>query len=91
MTIDGTIIKVEGIREGTSERGPWKIATYVIETEERYPKRMVFDVSDGQSGRIERLDLKEGKRVTLFFDIDAHEYNGRYYNKVTGYDARAKE
>ena len=92
MEIEGIIIKDLGVRTGTSQRGePWKMATYVIETIEPYPKRIVFDVSDGTQGRIERLGIKEGMRMRVFFDIHAREHNGRWYNSVQAFDARPME
>ncbi len=88
MEITGFIKHVLPVREGVSANGAWKTASYVIETEERYPRRMVFDVRDGRDGRIARLDIKEGKRMKVWYDIDASEYNGRWYNNVTAWDAR---
>lgn len=88
MEIEGIITKVLPIREGTSSKGPWKMAEYVLETIEQYPKRMCFTVSDGASGRIARLNIQEGQRYRVFFDIDAQEYQGRWYNRITAFDAR---
>lgn len=91
MEITGIIKHVLPVREGVSANGAWKTASYVIETEERYPRRMVFDVRDGRDGRIDRLGIKEGKRMKVWYDIDASEYNGRWYNNVTAWDAREVE
>ena len=91
MEIQGIIKHVLPVREGVSQNGAWKTASYVIETEERYPRRMVFDVRDGRDGRIARLNIQEGKRMKVWFDVDASEYNGRWYNNVTAWDAREVE
>lgn len=93
MEIKGRIYKELGVREGTSASTgrPWKIASYVLETIEQYPKRMSFEVSDGETGRIARLNIKEGKVMTIFFDISASEYQGRWYNRITCWDAREAE
>ena len=63
----------------------------MLETIEQYPKRMSFEVSDGETGRIARLNIKEGKVMTIFFDISASEYQGRWYNRITCWDAREAE
>lgn len=92
MEIEGIIVKDLGVREGQTERGAWRIASYLIETVESFPKRIAFDVMDGETGRIARLGLTEGKRVRLFFDITAREgKDGRWFNQVRAYDARPME
>jgi hypothetical protein len=52
---------------------------------------MCFKVMDGRDGRIERLNLHEGKRVSVNFEIDAREYNGSWFNTITAWDARPLE
>lgn len=90
MEIEG-IIKMElPVRSGVSAQTgkPWRIASYVLETISSYPKRMVFDVMDGDENRIARLNIKAGRRMKIWFDIDAHEYQGRWYNQIRAFDAR---
>lgn len=93
MEIQGKIIQELGLREGVSSvtGKPWKMAGYVIETQEAYPKRMAFDVSDGESGRIERLGIRTGLVMKVYFDIDAREKDGRWYNTIRAFDARRVE
>lgn len=89
MEIEG-IIKMElPVRSGVSAQTgkPWRIASYVLETISSYPKRMVFDVMDGDENRIARLNIKAGRRMKIWFDIDAHEYQGRWYNQIRAFDA----
>lgn len=71
-------------RAGVSQRGPWKIATYLLETVSMYQKHMVIDVSDGESGRISKFDALIGKNVHVWFECDAREYNGKWYNTLRG-------
>ena len=94
MEIQGKIIQELGLREGVSSvtGKPWKMAGYVIETIESFPKRMAFDVSDGESGRIERLGIRTGLVMKVYFDIDAREKkDGRWYNTIRAFDARRVE
>ena len=88
MEIEGKIIAVLPERSGTSQNGPWKVAGYVIETQETYPKRMFFEVRDGRDGRIARLNIQLGKIMRVWWDINAREYEGKWYNTITAYDAR---
>ena len=87
MELTGILIKKISEREGVSQRNgnPWKIAEYLVEVPGQYPRHTVFSVSDGQVGRIARFDSLIGKTVTVSFDLDAHEYNGRWFNDITAW------
>ena len=73
-----------GEREGVSQRNgqPWKTAEFLVEIPGQYPRHITFSVRDGQVGRIARFESMTGKTVTVSFDIDAHEYEGRWYNEL---------
>lgn len=88
MEIEGFITEECPIKSGTSERGQWKIAGYVLETMESFPKHIYFEVSDGMDNRIARLNIKKGKRMKIFFEINARNYEGRWYNSIRAFDAK---
>ena len=87
METTGILVKQISIREGVSQRNgqPWKIAEYLLEIPGQYPRHICFRVSDGQVGRIARFDSLVGKTVTVSFDIDAHEYEGRWFNEINAW------
>ena len=87
MEITGILVKQTAVREGVSQRNgnPWKIAEYLVEVPGQYPRHVVFRVSDGQVGRIARFDSLIGKMVTVSFDIDAHEHEGKWYNEINAW------
>lgn len=80
MEIQGKVIAVLPERSGVSARGEWKSQTYVIETQEQYPKKMAFDVFGAD--RIASFSIHSGEVINVSFDIDAHEYQGRYFNQI---------
>lgn len=82
MEIKGKIIAVMEKRSGVSQQGKaWATKDYVIETiNEQYPKRCVFNVFGDEN--IQKFALELGKVVTIHFDINAREYNGRWYNDI---------
>ena len=84
MEVTGILVKQIAIREGVSKSNgnPWKIAEYLVEIPGQYPRHINFRVSDGQVGRIARFDSLVGKMVTVSFDIDAHEHEGRWFNEI---------
>lgn len=82
--ITGKIIAVLPTRSGTSARGTqWSSQTAVIETQEQYPKKVSFDVLND---RISAFNLKVGETVTVSFDIDAHEYQGKWFNSIQAWN-----
>lgn len=94
MEISGKIIMVLPERGGVSQRSgsEWKVASYVLETMEQYPRKCCFEVFG--TDRIAQFNIQVGQMLTVSLDIDAHEYNGRWYNqirawKVVPYDPNA--
>lgn len=88
MEFVGVLVQKIQEREGTNANGPWKIGTYLLQTVEMYPKRMAVDVGDGQMGRIAQWDSMIGKNVTIQFEIDAHEYQGRWFNSLRAWQIK---
>lgn len=86
--ITGKIIAVLPTRSGTSARGTqWSSQTAVIETHEQYPKRVAFDVL---GGKITEFNLQVGEEVAVSFDINAREYNGKWWNSVNAWQVVRK-
>lgn len=84
MEIQGKIIAVLPTRSGTSERGTqWSSQTAVIETQEQYPKKLAFDVIND---KIDQFNIQVGEFLTVQFDINAREYNGRWFNSVNAWN-----
>ncbi len=77
MELTGRIIAVMAAQSGVSARtgNAWMSQEYVIEVPGQYPRRCVFRLF-GE----DRIDL------TIQFDIDAHEYNGRWFNEIRAYN-----
>lgn len=89
MEIQGKVIAVLPERSGVSARGEWKSQTYVIETQEQYPKKMAFDVFGAD--RIANFGIQFGEVINVSFDIDAHEYQGRYFNQIRAWNVARQE
>ncbi len=79
IEIEGTVIKALDLRSGISARNgnEWKRKDYVIETPGQYPRKCLFTVADSN---IDLFNLQEGTRARVTISIDAHDYNGRWYN-----------
>lgn len=85
MNFTGKITYVSEIARGTSQNGKeWASLDFVITNDqERYPSSICLRIFG--EDRINELAPKVGENVTADFDIDAHEYNGRWYNQLTAW------
>ena len=80
MELQGKVIAVLPERSGVSARGEWKSQDYVIETHDQYPKKCCFRVFGEE--KINQFNIQLGEEMTVSFDIDSHEYQGRWFNDV---------
>ena len=79
LELSGKIIAVLDKKSGISKTGTsWSIQQYVIETHDQYPKKMCFDVFG--EDKISQFNIQIEDELKLFFDVDAKEYNGRWFN-----------
>ena len=87
MELQGKIIAALDVKTGTSARGEWKVQEFVLETlDGQYSRKMVFSVFGAE--RLQTFNIQVGQDVTVKFDIDAREYNGRWFNSIRAYDVR---
>ena len=81
MELAGKVIAVLEPRGGVSKSGnEWKVQEYVIETHDQYPRRMCFDVFGAD--KIQQFNIQVGEELNVFFDIDAREWQGRWFNSI---------
>ena len=85
MQFKGNLVAKISEREGDSQNGHWRIAQFLLQEVSTYPRKLVVDVSDDHNGRIESFEERIGQNVTVNWDIDAREYNGRWFNSVRAY------
>ena len=87
MEITGNIIAILPAQSGVSQRtgNAWMRQEYVIEVPGTYPKRMCFGIFGEE--RIKQFNIQPGEQnITVQFDIDAHEHNGRWFNEIRGFN-----
>ena len=81
MELSGKVIAVLEPRGGVSKTGnAWKVQEYVIETHDQYPRKMCFDVFG--EDKINQFNIQIGEELTVHFDIDAREWQGRWFNSI---------
>ena len=81
MEIVGKIIQVLPMQEGVGRNGnPWKLQGYVLETLDQYPRKVHFEVFG--EDRIKMNPCEIDQLVTVSFDIESREFNGRWYTSI---------
>ncbi|MDL2282805.1 DUF3127 domain-containing protein [Parabacteroides sp. OttesenSCG-928-G06] len=84
MEITGKIIAVLPEVGGVSKAGnEWKKQEYVLETQEQYPKKVCFQIFGAD--RIAQANIQAGETVTVSFDIDSREYQGRWFTNINAW------
>ena len=82
MTIEGKIIQVLPLQGGVSKTSgkEWALQAYVLETLENYPKKVHFEVFGDDRIKANPCDVDD--IVSVDFDIESREFNGRWYTSI---------
>lgn len=82
MTIEGKIIQVLPLQGGVSKTSgkEWALQAYVLETNEQYPKKVHFEVFGDDRIKANPCDVDD--IVSVDFDIESREFNGRWYTSI---------
>ena len=85
MEITGKIIAVLPPKQGVSQStgNAWMCQDYVLETQEMYPKKVCFNVFGAE--KIQEMNIRLGETLTVSLEINASEYQGKWYNQVRGW------
>lgn len=83
MEMTGRVIAILPEKSGTSARGEWHSQSYVIETQEQYPKHLCFDVFGAD--KIAQFAIQAGEIITVSFDIDARQWQDKWFNQIRGW------
>ena len=82
MTNEGKIIQVLPLQGGVSKTSgkEWALQAYVLETKEQYPKKVHFELFGDD--RIKANPCGVDDIVSVDFDIESREFNGRWYTSI---------
>lgn len=89
MEISGRITQILNKQTGEGKNGTWEKQEYVLEygSDSRYPKKVCFNLWGDKIGQ---FNLQMGEEITLSFDLESREYNGRWYTDVKGWNVNKK-
>lgn len=82
MEFTGKVIWMGEKRQGTSSAGKaWAAQEYAVQDAmQQYPRTICFNVLGEE--KIKEFNIRLGEELKVYFDINAQEYNGRYFNNV---------
>ena len=82
MELTGKIIAILPPKQGVSQStgNAWMCQDYVLETQETYPKKCCFNVFGAE--KIKDMNIQLGETLTVSLEINASEYQGKWYNQV---------
>lgn len=80
MEIIGKVVRLGGLTEGTSARGPWRKQDLIIETDEQYPRTVCLTCWTNQIDEIQ--NMVPGQMIKAQIDISSREFNGKWYTDV---------
>lgn len=81
LDITGKLIQKLPLLSGTSKTGNnWQKQEFVIETIESYPKKICANLWGDRIGQLDAFNI--GDLITISFDLESREFNGRWYTDV---------
>lgn len=86
MEEHGKVIAILNAQTGTSARtgNAWFSQSYVIEIDGRYTRKVAFNLWGRENN--ERAAIRLGEYITVLAEVEAHEFQGRWFNEVRAYD-----
>lgn len=79
MEITGKILQILPEETGEGRNGTWKKQSFVLETQDQYPKKVCITV---WGDKLNLSSFGENEMVTASINIESREYNGRWYTDV---------
>ena len=81
MEIVGKIIQILPKQVGVSKQGnPWEVQPFVLETLDQYSRKVYIEIFGSERVKQNPLDIDHV--VTVSYDLESREFNGRWYTSV---------
>ncbi len=88
MDFEGKVLQISAPTSGTSARGPWQRQEVLFEQPQEFSRKIVITFFNKPE---EVARLKVGETYTVSINIDAREYNGRWYNDIRAWRIQPKQ
>ncbi|MDR0508044.1 MAG: DUF3127 domain-containing protein [Dysgonamonadaceae bacterium] len=90
MQLTAKLVQVLPVETGMGRNGEWKKQSIILETDGQYPRKVCMTA---WGDKISPAQLQTGNMLTIDFDIESREFNGRWYTdlKVWKVESAASE
>ncbi len=78
--ITGKVVKILPQQSGQGQFGAWVKQEFVIETEDKFPKKVCFTTWGDKTDELKKLF--QGDLVTVSFNPESREYKERWYTDL---------
>jgi hypothetical protein len=79
MQLTAKLAQILPAETGTGKNGEWKKQSIIVETDGQYPKKICITT---WGDKINAAQWRPGLPLTIDFDIESREFNGRWYTDV---------
>lgn len=79
MEVKGKIIQVGSMQTGEGKNGPWKKQQVIVETDDRYPKKICLDF---WTNVIDEISFDIDKVISVEVELSSREFNGKWYSDI---------
>ncbi len=79
MELTARLFKIMSPISGEGRNGTWKKQEFVVETDEQYPKKVMFSIWNDKASI---SNISVGSSMKIFFDVESREYNERWFTDL---------
>ena len=84
MEILGRVTMILPERSGVNKQGnPWKAQQFILQIDDVFHRQIMFEIFG--EDKIQLMNVQVGEEIKVFFDIEAREYQGKWFNKVSAW------
>lgn len=80
MELEGKLINLLEVTSGRSVKGEWKKQSFIIETQEEYPKKVCVTAWGQKVDNLSQFAI--GDILSMSVDVESREFNGKWYTDV---------
>lgn len=81
VELEGKLVEVLDEKTGEGRNGRWKRQEFVIETEDKYPRKILIQLWNDKADMIH--DYKEGEKLKASVNIESREVNdGKWFTNI---------
>ena len=88
MELKAKLTQLLPLQTGEGKNGPWKKQDIIVETEGKYPKKVCVSI---WGDKIDANQLQIGNQLTVSFDVESREYNGRWYTDLKAWKVESAD